>query len=56
MVANGPRPGRRFGVDRLHIGFILGRGFRVYGHIGVILGLCRDNGKENGNYFLWFEV
>ena len=25
-------------------------------HIGVILGLCRDNGKENGNYCLGFRV
>ena len=28
-----------------------GLGFRVYiGIIGNILGLCGDNGKENGNY------
>ena len=25
---------------------------RLYwGYIGVILGLCGDNGKENGNYY-----
>ena len=37
---------------------ILGLGFRVgimenqmEGYIGIILGLYRDNGKENGNYY-----
>ena len=25
-------------------------------YIGVILGLYRDNGKENGNYYLGFRV
>ena len=24
--------------------------------IGVVLGLCRDTGKENGNYYLGFRV
>ena len=26
------------------------------GYIGVILGLYRDNRKENGNYYLGFRV
>ena len=30
------------------------KGYR--GYIGVILGLYRDNGKENGNYYLGFRV
>ena len=32
------------------IGYIIG------GNIGVILGLYRDNGKGNGNYYLGFRV
>ena len=42
------------------VGFALGRilpqtGLRVQGYIGIvgyILGLYRDNGKENRNYYL----
>ena len=30
--------------------------FRIIVIIGVILGLCRDNGKENGSYYLGFRV
>ena len=31
-------------------------GFRVYGgYIRVISGLYRENGKENGNYYLGFR-
>ena len=31
-----------------------GRGGRAGGgYIGYILGLYRNNGKENGNYYLW---
>ena len=26
------------------------------GIIGYILGICRDNGKENGSYYLGFRV
>ena len=26
------------------------------GYIGDVLGLCRDNGKENGNYYLGFRA
>ena len=32
---------------------------QYWGHIGVVLGLYRgyrDNGKENGNYYLGFRV
>ena len=31
---------------------------RVYSrvYIGIIYGLYRDNGKENGNYYLGFRV
>ena len=25
------------------------------GYIGVLLGLYRDNGKENGNYYNWLS-
>ena len=28
----------------------------VMGYIGYILGLYRDNGKENGSYYLGFRV
>ena len=27
-----------------------------WGNFGVLLGLYRDNGKENGNYYLGFEI
>ena len=31
--------------------------YRDYiGIIGYMLGLYRDNGKENGNYYLWFRA
>ena len=40
---------RKKGVYRDSIG--------VYeGYIGIILGLHRDNGKENGSYYLGFRV
>ena len=29
---------------------------RIWGNIRAILGLCGDNGKENGNYYLGFRV
>ena len=29
---------------------------RIWGNIRVILGLYRDNGKENGDYYLGFRV
>ena len=28
----------------------------IEGLLGYILGFCRDNGKENGNYYLGFRV
>ena len=31
-----------------------GLGFRDY--VGAVKGLCRDNGKENGNYYLGFKA
>ena len=35
---------------------VLGLSFAHRGYIGVILGLHRDNGKENGNYYSGFEA
>ena len=28
----------------------------IRGNVGAVLGLYRDNGKENVNYYLWFRV
>ena len=28
----------------------------LYRVIGIFGGLCRDNGKQNGNYYLGFRV
>ena len=39
--------------DCTYIGVIYGL---YMGYIGVILGLYKDNGKENGNYYLGFRV
>ena len=38
------------------LGFGNGYNGLYRGYIGVVLGLYRDNGKENGNYCLGFRV
>ena len=40
---------RILGCAFLGFGFIKGLDTIIWGYIGVILGLYRNNGKENGN-------
>ena len=40
------------GLDRGYIGIYLYIHIYIYNPIGVILGLHKDNGQENGNYYI----